>query len=1007
MKNKFLFILFSVAGCLSAGAQNASLDKVRDLYAAGQYAAALDGLEKTALGAANDREEADYYTALCHIRLGSAQAGDKVRGFLDRYPASLHKAELVTDLADELFARGDYAQAATYYRLTDKFSLGQPQRNDYVFRKAYSLYANGEYDAARGLLYELRDDPQWGADACYAFGHICYTQGEMGLALENFLKVKDHPKYADKAPFYLANIYFARKDYAQALAQSLPLLEKSSSQASDAEIGRIVARSYFNLGDYRAALPYLVRYAPVPPQAQDDYQTGFAYYRCGEYGQAVQYLGRLLGDDTPVGQNACFTLGEAYLKLGKNTEALGAFRSAARMDYDPTLQQDAWYNYAVLSYREGNPYESATKVLAEYLERYPESPLREQVSQYLLDSFISSGDYRQAIGTIESMGLDTPAAREAAAVAGFYLAGQLLNDGQYDSALKYYEKTTRTTADARLRARADFWAAETCLRIGQDERAARLLTDFRANPAARSTDEYPRLAYQQGYLAEKSGEYPAAQKYFRSYEKTAGLSVGEKADVQLHLADCAFALGQYKEALALYGAVAKAGVPSSDYATYQKAICQGITGDYSAQIATLTAFLKDFPASPWRASARYQTGIAYQKTQRPAQAIEAFLSVEKEPAAGELLPDALSKAALTYYNQGQSDRALQLYQRVGEKFPSSAVTPSALRSVRQILVEQGRSDEYIAWSQRTSGTALGEMAKDSLYFETGQKAFSNGDFPVAATAFSRYLAQYPSGLFVPDAAYYLAESSLKTRDTAMAKTGYRRLLALPDNAFTEGACVKYTELLRAQDSLETALPYLEKLYRQARLSENRRFAAVHLLTGYFQAEDWENVIRCAEEIRREFAGDAPLYAQASGALYAALVEQEHDEQAAELTDAVKRVVSDENMARTLYYQALLEYRRADYAGSLQTIAHLTRDYSMYKHIGLRALLLMAQNFCAQGDRYQAEYILNNLIENAPDEDIRQQARVLKRFMEEHPADQNTSEALRGPTPTTDNADETK
>lgn len=993
MKNKILLLfLLSVAGCLSLRAQNASLDKVRDLYAAGQYAAALDRLEKTAPGGANDREAADYYAALCHIRLGSPQAGEKVRIFSEHYPASLHKAELVTDLADDLFARGDYAQAATYYRLTDKFSLGQPQRNDYVFRKAYSLYASGDYDAARGLLYELRDDPQWGADASYAFGHICYSQGETGLALESFLKVKDHPKYADKAPFYLANIYFARKDYAQAIAQGLPLLEKAPQD--NAEIGRIVARSYFNLGDYRAALPYLVRYAPTPPQAQDDYQTGFAYYRSGDYAQAVQYLGRLLGDDTAVGQNACFTLGEAYLKIGKNTEALGAFRSAARMDYDPVLQQDAWYNYAVLSYREGNPYEPASKVLAEYLERYPESPLREQISQYLLDSFISCGDYRQALGTIESMGLDSPAAREASATAGFYLAGQLLNDGQYDSALKYYERTARTASDASLRARADFWAAETCLRMGQDEQAARLLTDFRANPAARSTDEYVRLAYQQGYLAEKSGDYSAAAKYFRTYEKTAGLSAGEKADVQLHLADCAFALGQYKQALALYGAVAGSGVPSSDYATYQKALCQGITGDYSAQIASLTAFLKDFPDSPWRAAARYQTGIAYQKTRRPAQAIEAFLSVEKEPAAGELLPDALSKAALTYYNQGQSDRALELYQRVGEKFPSSSVTPSALRSVRQILVEQGRSDEYVAWSQRTSGTTLDEMAKDSLYFETGQKAFSNGDFPTAATAFSRYLTQYPSGLFVSDAAYYLAESSLRNRDTLTAKTAYRRLLSLPENDFTEGACVKYTELLRAGDSLGTALPHLEKLYRQARLAENRRFAAANLLAVYFQQEDWENVIRCAQEIRREFASDAPLYAQASGALYAALVEEEHDQQAAELTESVKRVVSDENMARTLYYQALLEYRAGDYERSLQTIARLTREYSMYKLIGMRALLLMAQNFCAQGDRYQAEYILNNLVENAPQEDIRQQARVLKQFMEDHPAARTSGETSR-------------
>ena len=71
---------------------------------------------------------------------------------------------------------------------------------------------------------------------------------------------------------------------------------------------------------------------------------------------------------------------------------------------------------------------------------------------------------------------------------------------------------------------------------------------------------------------------------------------------------------------------------------------------------------------------------------------------------------------------------------------------------------------------------------------------------------------------------------------------------------------------------------------------------------------------------------------------------------------------------------------------------------MYKRIGLRALLLMAQNFCAQGDHYQAGYILNNLIENAPDPDIREEARVLKQFID---SDSASANAGRGQTAVTD------
>lgn len=982
-KSKKWFVLaFSLANVYFAQAQDAGLEKAENLFSAKQYPAALTELEKTSPVSQADKETIAYYMTMCRIYMGNQDAGKSVDDFVKQYPASIRKVEMVTTMADELFNRGRYEEAVKYYDLTDKFSMGQPRRDDYVFRKAYSLYASGDYPAARPLMYSLLESPKWGADAAYAFGHMCYAEGDMALALENFLKVKDDPKYAGKIPFYLTNIYFKQKKYDQAIGEGLEVLKKTPDAPDAPAIGKIVGQSYFNAGRFKEALPYLTKYlGDRTPTAEENYQIGYAYYKCGEYPQAVEYLSRLVGQDSQLAQSAYFALGQSYLGMGKKAEALGAFRSASRMDHNAELKQDAWYNYAVLSYEAGNPYEPASKVLSEYLSLYPESPNKDQVFDYLLDSFISSKDYQEAINTIESMGLDSPRATEALAKASFYLAAQKLNAEDYDAALKYYRKASLSAADAALKARSDFWLAETYLRVGLDDQASAALTDFKSNPASRNTPEYRKLPYQQGYLAEKSGDYASAQNYFYAYEKLPALSGDEKADVQLHLADCAFALGQYSVAMALYEKVAVAGVPSSDYATYQKALCQGITGNYNGQIASLTAFLKNYPASPWRAAARYQMGMAYQKIGQTDKAIESYLQVGSEKAAGDLIPEAKSKAALAYYNQGNSDKALALYKEVVEKYPSSPVTPSATRSVRQILVEQGRSDEFVTWSDNTSGTPLDQMSVDSLYFETGQKAFSKGDYAGASKAFAQYVEKYPSGLFTTDAAYYLAESSLKSGDTTAAKTDYKRLLGLPDNKFTEGATVKYVELLRAQDSLDVALPYLEKLFGEARIADNRKFALVNLLSAYTQAEDWDNTVKYAGLIRREFPSTSQLYADASVALYGALVEDDQADKAKALTEELKKICSGENMAKTLYYEALLQYRDGQYDKSVETIAKLTLEYPMYKHIGSRALLLMAQNFCAQGDKYQAGYILQNILDSSPYEDIKAEARALKDFMD--------------------------
>lgn len=173
---------------------------------------------------------------------------------------------------------------------------------------------------------------------------------------------------------------------------------------------------------------------------------------------------------------------------------------------------------------------------------------------------------------------------------------------------------------------------------------------------------------------------------------------------------------------------------------------------------------------------------------------------------------------------------------------------------------------------------------------------------------------------------------------------------------------------------------------------------VNLLAAYTQAEDWDNTIRYAEAVRAEFPSDGTLYADASCALYTALVESERNEQAAAMTEEVKRIVSGENMAKVLYYQALLLYRQGQYDRSVETISKLAQEYPMYKYIGSRGLLLMAQNFYAQGDPYQGGYILDNVIANTTYPDIREEAQVLKQFMDS----QNTASSPQQETPTQEN-----
>ena len=71
------------------------------------------------------------------------------------------------------------------------------------------------------------------------------------------------------------------------------------------------------------------------------------------------------------------------------------------MDFDLKIQEDAWLNYAKISYDIGNPYQSVPQVLAAYLNKYPETSSNEEIESLLIDSYITSKNYKEALNLLE------------------------------------------------------------------------------------------------------------------------------------------------------------------------------------------------------------------------------------------------------------------------------------------------------------------------------------------------------------------------------------------------------------------------------------------------------------------------------------------------------------------------------------------------------------------------------------------------------------------------------
>ena len=87
-------------------------------------------------------------------------------------------------------------------------------------------------------------------------------------------------------------------------------------------------------------------------------------------------------------------MAECYVNLNQKQQALNAFKNASEMNFNSNIQEDAWLNYAKLSYEIGNPYKSTPQVLTDFLKRYPKSAFKIEVETLLIDSYIGSNNFK-------------------------------------------------------------------------------------------------------------------------------------------------------------------------------------------------------------------------------------------------------------------------------------------------------------------------------------------------------------------------------------------------------------------------------------------------------------------------------------------------------------------------------------------------------------------------------------------------------------------------------------
>ena len=943
--------------------------KALSLYNNQQYQAAQTMFSNVKKTAQEDilQSNCAYYIANCAVRLNQQNADQLVEDFVKEYPTSTKRNTAFVDVADYYFDNSKYAYARKWYDKVDENALGRKEREKFYFNNGYTAFSTKQYKDAKKYLSKVENSQEFGSQAKYYIGFMAYEGDDYDQANAYFDQVSDQERYKEKLSYYQADLNFKLGKFEKAIELAKARLA-SSDDNEVSELSKIIGESYFNLEKYQTAIPYLKAYKGKRGKWNntDFYQLGYAYYKQKDYENAISEFNKIIGGNDAIAQNAYYHLGESYINLDKKQEALNAFRNASQMNFDLKIQEDAWLNYAKISYEIGNPYQSAPQVLAGYLEKYPNTGYKEEIETLLIDSYITSKNYKEALKLLENK--NSFENKMAYQKVAFYRGLELYNEGNYQKAESLFDASLSEPRDPIFTSRATFWKAEADYNLTNYDDALVGFKQFQQQTEASSTPEIENIDYNLGYTYFKLKNYGKASEYFNRFVANKKDDKVRLNDAYLRLGDGYFVSSQYQSAVSAYEKAIKLNEIDSDYPAFQKTISVGYTGQTSNKIKGLEDFIVAYPDSKLRDDALYELGNSYVKTNEVNKAMKAYNQLSSEYRMSSFVPKALLRQGLVYYNGSDNEQALTKFKKVAGDYPGTPEAVQAVSTARLIYIDLGRVDEYARWVKQLDYVEVTDVDLDNATYEAAEKQYLDNNTESAIKQFNGYLNQFPNGLHALQAHFYVAQLYYKKDLLENAAPHYKYVLDASQSEFTEEALSRLSQFYLERKSWNQAIPLLKRLEAEANYPQNIVFAQSNLMKAHYQLEDYTNAVSYAEKVLGSSKIDNKIKSDAHIIIARSAMKTGNEDRAKSAYANVERVATGETAAEALYFNAYFKNKEGRFEASNSSVQKLAKDFSGYKYYSAKGLVLMAKNYYALKDAFQATYILESVIQNFPEFD---------------------------------------
>lgn len=815
----------------------------KEAYAKEQFALALHLFEQqmaTAESTTSDAYvEASYYVAMSSLALYHRDAVYRTEAFMTEFPESPLALKAHWSLANHHYKRKNYSKASDALESIRVRDLSPEKRDEYRFKLGHCYFEREAYEKARGPLYEVLDvEGDFQAAAQYYFSHIAYLKGQPQVALDGFETIADHPDFDELVPLYIAQLLHATGQFDRLKSYAPPLLDESSglNDESVAEVAHLLGDAWYRDGSFEEASPYLElawEETDGPGRRPEfAYQVGYTRYQMGDWRGALDCLPLATYDDDELAQNAAYHMADCYLELGDRARAKQAFKTAAQPQFDMDIQEDAFFHYAKLAFELSfNPFDDAIVAFETYLAQFPASPRRDEAYRFLLQVHMTSRDYERALAALANITEPDETVRAAAQTLSFNRAVELYQNKQLEQALNFFKRCRNFEVDPQLHAETFYWEGEILYNKGDYVAAASAYAAFSTTPGSYLSPLHNDADYARGYAQYKREAYTDALSAFRAYLATNPEDDPSRMrDAELRTADCFYALKAFDQAANYYDRVLGRGVKPLDYALFQRAMSAKLSDDPTGQVARLEQLLQEHPDSRLTVEALFQAARTHIEEGDLANAERKLNRLIDDFSATPRAKEALVELCLVAVKQGEDDKVLSLWDRIRTDYGNDNVAADAYNIVEPLLMDRGLLDNL------PPAVGLDGLEIEKRFFESASYPALENRCTDAIPRLREYIRQYPAGLHMAEAQFYLGHCLFEQSETDSAYVSYLAVLALPAGEFSEASALGAATIAWNAGNHRAALGHYESLEALAVLQSNRLESAIgqmrcHYLLG--------------------------------------------------------------------------------------------------------------------------------------------------------------------------------